>query len=541
METTTATGPVTAAGNHDDAAYDGFLARIQARFVGHARSGPLFRTDATGLWDAYLATFGDPERRQYHTCNACRHFVERYGALVVIDDEGRTTPAVWDEQDAPGEYLLAVRAMARLVRRARVTGVFLTSERVWGAPRTGAWRHLAVEPPPGVPYAATTMNAGQAAAEKREDFKNVLTALADITEAQLAQAVDLLRNDQLHRSEKVLGPAEWLLKLCRARLAVPHGERRRNVGWRMVATAPAGFCHPRSSMLGTLLDDIAAGMDFGTASRRFAEKMHPLKYQRPTAAPRAGAIERAEKVVEQLGIAGSLRRRYARLDELLPVWRPGERVSPGASAPLRDGVFSHLKARADASDVPMRGVPPVVMTWDKFFRTALPDAERIEMQAPSIGPYVAFLTAADPDAPPILQWDDPLIRNPVSCYAWVGGASASQFGLTGGAFHDVVAVTLLPHQWHGGGFDHQGRGAVFVAAGARDTRMPGLCLFPEMLRSELHGVRSVIEAHSKSAHPEGHDGPQAAGIALAAGGSWGLVLRLTTAGRQTVVRLDRWD
>ncbi len=542
METTTVSGSAGAAlGNQDDELYDNFLARVQARFAQLASSGSLFRTDATGLWEAYLATFPELDGvRQYHTCNACRHFIERFGDLVVIDEEGRTTPAVWDAADAPELYAAGIGEMERRVRRARVTGVFLCSEEVWGQPVTGTWRHLAVRPPAGIPYRGTTKNAGQAAAEKREDFKNVLTALADITEPQLAQAVDLLRTDLLQRSEKVLAPAEWLLKVCRARLAVPHGERRRNVGRRAVAAAPAGFCHPRSSMLGTLLDDIATGVEFPVAARRFAEKMHPLKYQRPTAAPRAGAIEQAERIVAELGIGPSLCRRYARPDELVALWRPQAEVQTADDVAVRGQVFAHLKARVNAVPV-MTNVPPVTMTWEKFARTVLPNVQQIAMQAPSVGPYVAFLTAVHPDAPPILQWDELLNRNPVSCYAWVGGSSAAQFRLTGGSFHEVSAVTLLPHQWHGGNYEHQGKGVVFVASAARDTRLPGLCLFPEMLRNELHGVRSVIEAHSKSSHPEGHEGEQAAGIALSASGAWGLVLRVTTEGRQSLVRLDRWD
>lgn len=53
-------------------------------------------------------------------------------------------------------------------------------------------------------------------------------------------------------------------------------------------------------MIGTLLDDIASGMSFDSVSRRFAEKMHPLQYQRPQAAPSAGNIAQAEKIVEKL-------------------------------------------------------------------------------------------------------------------------------------------------------------------------------------------------------------------------------------------------
>ena len=127
----------------------------------------------------------------------------------------------------------------------------------------------------------------------------------------LAQALKLLKSEALYRSEKVLGQAQWLYDLHRA---LPSRRNRDHVLWRAVAAAPAGFCHPRSSMIGTLLEDLAAGMPFDDVSRRFAEKMHPLLYQRPQAAPSAGNIAQAEKIVaafafvlrRTLGVGGPL-------------------------------------------------------------------------------------------------------------------------------------------------------------------------------------------------------------------------------------------
>ena len=44
--------------------------------------------------------------------------------------------------------------------------------------------------------------------------------------------------------------------------------------------------------------------------------MDPLKYQRPQVTPGTGNVARAEEIVEKLGIATSLKRRFARLEEL---------------------------------------------------------------------------------------------------------------------------------------------------------------------------------------------------------------------------------
>lgn len=523
-------------GNHDDADYDAYLARVNARFLANVGDSPapLFTTDAEGLWEAYLGAFDGPAR-QYHNCHACRQFIERFGGLVTIDETGRTASAIWSEEDAPEAYLPAVAAMARLARRGKVTGAFMSSDATWGSPVTGIWKHFHVRPPARLVYRRATLTAGQAMAEKREDFKTVMHALNEFTQPMIEQALTLLRTDALYRSEKVLGQAEWLHALHVARAAA-QGSNRANVVWRAVAQAPAGFCHPRSSMIGTLLEDIAAGMDFGDVSRRFAAKMHPLAYQRPQAAPSAATIAQAEKVMEQLGAAGSLARRFARLDEIRALWRPTVMPQPATT-----GVFGHLLPKGQGA-APMTGVPPVTMTWEKFQREVLPTAQRIEWYAPpSRQSFCGLVTAVNPDAPPILQWDREGARNPVSWYFWHGGSLPSEYGLATATWHDVEAVALKPSMWNGGQ-EHQGKGVLFVIAGARESRMHGSGLFPECLRSEFHGVRSVIEAYSRSAEIAGLHEPHAAGIMVSAGrDTWDVRLRVTSAGRPVEYRLDRWD
>lgn len=523
-------------GDRHDADYDGFLGRVNARFLANCADGakPLFTTDAENLWGLYLGSFTDPTERQYHDCHACRQFVERYGALATIDDDGMTAPAIWHEDDAPAAYKPAIAAMAKAVRRAKVTGVFLSSARVWGTPETGVWRHLAARPTASMVFERATQTAGRAMAEKREDFKTVMHALSEFTQPHLETALTLLKTDALYRSEKVLGQAEWLHALHVARAAA-HGAGKANAVWRAIATAPAGFCHPRSSMIGTLLEDIAAGKEFSEVSRAFAAKMHPLAYQRPQGAPTAGAIAAAEKVMQQLGAAGSLARRFARLDEVRALWRP----VPKKDEPPSGGVFGHLKPKR--AEAPSMAIPAQTMTWDKFQRTVLPTAERIEFLAPARGSYTALVTAVNADAPPILQWDREDARNPVSWYFWHGGSSAASFGLRGGQFVEVEAVALQPSMWNGG-HEHQGAGVLFVLAGARESKQAGAALFPEFLRAEFHGIRSVLEAYSLGASIEGMDEPHAAGMMVDKNEiSWDVTVRVWSAGRSLEYRLDRWD
>lgn len=533
MQTITneSTTPQLPRGNADDAAYVGHLSRIQERFFALASMDPLFETDAAGLWEAYLSAFPASER-QYHNCGSCKRFIEVYGGLVTILADGSTRSAIWSDDESLSEHERnAIAAILRAGRAAKVTGPFLSKESTWGWTPPSEWIHLHVTPPPSIVYKSNALTAGQAMAEKREDFKNVRRALGEFTAPMVNQALALLRSEALFRSEKVVGAAQWLSDLHAALDAAPK-HRRDNVLWRFVALAPAGFCHPRSSMIGTLLDDIAAGVSFEEAARKFRIKMDPSHYQRPQAAPSAGAIQAAEKLVEKLGIAPSLRRRFARLDELQTVWfaKPIDKETEAV------GVFGHLQPKVVAP-APSMVAPAQNITWEKFARTVLPTTTVIEANVPAQrASLFAILTAYDTEAPPILQWDAPERRNPFSWYTYQSGSPASQWAITGG-WNKVTAITLQPSMWNGG-FGHQSKGAVLILDGCKDTKTDqGNALFPEILKAELHGARSVIEAYSKTAKIEGYLEASACGLLIP-----GAHVRVTDGhGVKTEWRVDRWD
>lgn len=524
-------------GNRHETEYVGYLARAQARFRANIAEGkePIFTTDADELFPAYLATMPD-DRRQFHTCTACRHFVERFGGLVTIDETGQATSALWNVDDAPPEYRDGIAAMLKIVNRARVTGVFLSSDATWGTPKTGDWIHWGVVPPRSILHNHALLTAGQRMAEKREEFGMVCRGLADFTLPMIEQALTLLRTDALYRAEKVIGPAEWLRALHVARNGA-RKDRRENIVWRAVALAPSGFCHPRSSMVGTLLEDIASGMDFDEVSRRFKAKMHPLQYQRPTSEPSVGNIAQAEKVIATLKASGSLDRRFARIEECDLLWAP----AATKETPKTGGVFGHLHAKDAAPALSAMVAPAQAITFEKFRRVVLPDTIAMDVMVPTHGNFIGLLTAAQPDAPPILQWDSEERRNPVSHYVYNGGSPASSWGLIGGQWDRVTGLTLMAHQWYGGTFQNHAPGAIIIIDGAKDSRTgQGNALFPETLRSEFHAIRSTIEAYSRSAQIGGRDEASANGIQIGKSGAAHVRVTLTN-GTRAEYKIDRLD
>lgn len=513
--------------------YSALLIGVRASFdavaLAHTR---LFLTYADGLNDLYLDSL--PSERQVHNCHACRRFIEVYGGLVAITEAGEAIPAMWSHDGVPDFYRRAFEAVNDRVRRARVTSVFLTKQPVWGTPVTGSWAHMAVTAPTPLVYRESALTAGQAMAAAKENYRTVATALSEFTPPMLDQALRLLSADALARSERFIGPVRWL----RALHDRPKGRAGENVLWRSIALAPEGYCHPKASVIGPLLDDIAAGLPFDDIKARFDAKVHPLLYQRPQAAPTAGNIQAAEALVAKLGIAPSLERRFARLDELQTTWTPAAPAQP----PAGTGVFSHLKPKEAAAAVPPVNIPLATMTWEKFCRTVLPTAEQLEIAVPAHGGFIALTTAVHADAPPIMKWDREDERNPVAWYVYPGGSAATQWGLRAGAWARVTAIAPLPTLWGSRPSPFLGEGVVLVIEGAADSRDSGNALFPECLKEELHGARPTIEAYSRGAQIGGRDQASACGYDIRKGNRGAdCELRALSAGAWARYRIDRWD
>jgi hypothetical protein len=537
---------------HDEMSYTTFLQSVKDNFVDKVDNGkePLFTTDVdpAKLWSAYVRSFTKKAERQYHTCNTCRHFIERFAGLVTITERGTIFPAVLSIRTSDRTYQRAFDQMKDIVRGANVTGVFLSQDYTIGAPVTGPWQHLHLTLPDVYVTNSRTQTADQMVAEKLEEFGMVLRALNDYPLPIIRKALGVIKSDKLYRSEKVLGQAEWLFGLQQQISSSRITSRQsNNIIWRNVARAPSGFCHPRSSMIGTLLDDLAGGMAMDQVVQRFTDKMNPTKYQRPTSIPTAQTIAQAESIVAKLKAEGSLQRRTARLDDY-PLrknlrWVPPKRTE--RSTPVfKEGVFSGLSAKEPK---PIRStpvsLPATTITWERFSRTILPNADLIEYFAkPGRHAFGALTTAVNPKAPPILQWDFEKRRNPMAHYFHRRASSPETWGLKSNSFVQVTGISFAPWMWDDqAALAHQGAFVAFFLKDARDSQAVGLGLFPEILKKEFHSIRKVIEAYCNETPLEGRESGDACGILLSSGQQWYETFRVTAYGQTADYILDRWD
>ena len=527
--------------------YELFLVDIEDHFTdvlswsAENNNAPLFHTDAGDLFAVFLECLPD-NARQHYNCHACRRFVNAFGDLVYIAENGHHQPAIWPaEEKVPDFFKPAVRALRRSVVNARVNGVLITNSKILGTPKTGSWNHMAVAIPKLMQHHSPLRSCAQAAAEKAEDHRLLAQAVSGYSMETLNTAYQVLLSERLYRGERFLGNVEWLRSVKEKWAAARKrgGPAADNILWRESAIAPVGFCHISSSMVGTLLDDIGAGMSFDEAKARFDTKMDPLKYQRPQVAPSAGNIARAEEIVEKLGLAPSFKRRYARLEDIDAIWTPPKATAPAVKG---SGLFADLAAKTKQQKSTMV-MPEAVITFRKFTESVLPHAKKLELFLGSGQAFFgALVTAEDPDAPPIIAWDKPEHRNPVSWYVYSGGSFPVEWGLRVNQYVPVTAISLQPNLWQDG-FEKYGKGVFFILDGCRDLSWENCSagLFPEILSGSLHEVRATIEAYSAKHHPSEGNKATACGLRLQAGQKWNACFRVTTDAGESLYRLDRWD
>lgn len=510
----------------DDPAYGQFLERMRIHFascIEDSRNAQLFTTDASkrNVFDNLFLANLPADQRQHHNCSACRKFVEKFGSLVIISPSGKLIPVIWPP-DAPEMYQDAYRAIWNAISHARVTGVFLDEASVWGTPSNAdkhghTWEHFAVTPPPAYVY----RGAGQKMAAIRENYATVQRALAEVKPEVLDQALRVFEGGHVDRAEHFIGPVRWLRELHDR----PKGRPGENLLWRAVASAPEGYCHPRASVVWPLLESIIDGKSFEFIKRQFDDMVSPLRYQRPTEAPSAGTIKQAEEAFAALGLQTALERRFARMEDIQSfVWRPS---APAHPEEQHGGVFSHIKPKDAAPKVQPLNLPPVSMSWRKFKEEVLPNAERIEVQAPQgLAPFHAFTAAVHADAGRLLKWDREDHRNTVAWYTYAQGSSSPHWGMIYGSWYTVKAVIPFPTLWGDNPQPYLGEGDLIAIEGCLDSEHHGNAIFPETLRADLHGVRSVIEAYSKTAELGGRDENAVCGLAVRGGAFQAVSLRV---------------
>lgn len=512
----------------------------------HPKS-PIFHVDydhsSGSLSDVYETSY--PTRlRQEFTCITCRKFIRRFGDLALVDEQtGALLPLFWNPENHIEPFVGPISAVAKLFNGRKVADEFkvVPSKHHAGIKECGGWAHMSFDFPSSRVQAEDLY--GFSVAPAPELAAMLIQVLEDYDLDVVRRASLLLLEDKLAYADNHKASMRWLLDLKEGqshKLEAADVVARHNLLFQMAASSFLGCLRQlRSGAVGTLLSDVKENKSFREIQASWNRIAGPINYMRPTTAPTAGNISMAEKLFSSLGLTKEDMRREYLTPRGIPdnayIFRDYQYT---ALKTLRQSIFAHItpknasKEQHEQSNSPQTSrndIPPTSVSFSTFVRKILPTAQKVQYHLSREPIHLYFFITGLPDTKPLMQWHDD--TNRASWYTHIHPTSVENYGLSPD-WAPVSYIIPFPHLWDGipmtttfplsedtaaFKYYHSKNGFRYLVGldGITNLRDTELCLFPTLLKSEFHGVRSTIERYSKMGRVQVSDaGPIVGGVAI---------------------------
>ena len=425
-----------------------------------SKYGTAYQTDADKdkLWETYLESF-PPEKnpifrvRREHDCSCCRHFIKSIGGIVFIDDD-LNIHTIWEFKVDDPDYQVVVDAVDAYVRNCKIVQEFITNERHFGTDRSYErddgqiveWEHFYLDTPNAWIYRGReTLDSERS--HRRTSAEVFGRALTEITMDAIDSVLDLINDNTLYKGVEWREQMVSLKKLKEQFLAVQDGKKPLFV-WKASKTVGPVMSRIRNHSIGTLLVDLSADMELNEAVRRYEAIVAPANYKRPKAIFTKKMLEDAQKTITELGYMDSLRRRYARLDDitvnniLFANRDAAKRVKGG-------NVFEEMMADAKSSPKKFDRVQEIGI--EQFISDVLPGATSVEayLENRHERNMCSLIAPVNADAPSMFKWNNPF------SWAYSGNIADSDIKKNvKNAGGNVIADLRFSIQWNDGRVDH---------------------------------------------------------------------------------------
>lgn len=452
-----------------DRAIEPLVAVMQATAADVETKGPVFHASAIDrnlIFDTFVGELPLQWRRVVN-CNACKHFLQQYGGLCVVGEDGGLISLVFPSNVAtvPQYYKQSVQAVLRLFVGKSVGDEFKLQKdqsRTLGFPTKGGWNHMSVtlEQVPAV-RPLESMNS--------QDTNTSFTMLDRILKDNSAEVIKrthhIIHENQLPYAESHKAPIAFLHETAQ-KLASQNTENP--VAYKNLITKYARSTFPgcisslRGGMLGYLLECVNEGQDFETLKKNWMNKADPLSYMRPTAVPSVGNIESAERIFARMGYTPrDLERVFLTLDQVPQsaiLWTPSapdSLVSATSSITLAENehsakapkLFGHLLpspskiSKGSYEDAPLKDI-----SFRQFILKVLPTILTIEVLPPNPA-QLYFFTTGKPGTKPIMSFhSDAEGSHTASWYAW-GHPNSLSYASLQEKWTPIKAIITFPHMW----------------------------------------------------------------------------------------------
>lgn len=385
-----------------------FAKKVSDRFNDMQKHPRLFvvGTENRVIEQVYLDAFPEGTNQVYkvnreYDCSCCKNFLRNIGNVVAIVNGKVET--VWDIDGLEYPFDVVTAKLREWVLAQPITSLFASPETKYGNETTRQldngtvinWNHF-------YGIVVGTHYAGNSAAEKIGKFntnKGVFErGLKELTTDSLTDIIELIKSNSLYRGEEHLAAVRKFVTLQAAYNVAPNKEL---FVWANVHESGALF---RNTVIGTLAQDLSAGIELETAVRSFETKVAPTNYKRTTALITPMMVKNAMKTIDELGIEPSLHRRFATIEDVNVndvLW-----VNSTVKNQMKGAVETLLMSAATSSKPAPKTATQIGI--EEFMTTILPQVKEMEvLVSGSHQKNLMSITApADVAAPKIFMWDN---------------------------------------------------------------------------------------------------------------------------------------
>jgi hypothetical protein len=362
---------------------------------------PLFYVDIDRdeIFQQYLNGF-EEETKQSHNCNSCKSFLRQYAGVVAIIDNKRVS--IWDNIVAEPEYQKSVENLANYIHSLPITNVFLNEFAKCGTDsnldkvRGVQWNHFYFELPSKF---VNSRDIDAVRGRKRTNKETLMRSLEELTINTTETILDLIAQNSLYRGKEFESGLKNFLSLQKEYQTIDDKE---NYCWLKSTELPESACNIRGTAIGTLLVDLSEDkMDLDGCVTKFERLVAPSNYKRPTALVTPKMVEQAKEKLTELGLLGSLERRYANETDLSV-----ENILHTENSSVVTDVFGEIAKDTLVNPKTFSKVDEV--TIEDFIKKVLPTSKSIEVLVENshLPNFVSLLTSCEKETPSLFKWDN---------------------------------------------------------------------------------------------------------------------------------------
>lgn len=387
-----------------------FSAEVHQRYSAMAAAGELYTT-LTGdeLWAAYLGAFPEGSNpifreRTEHDCSCCRNFIKNLGGLVAVGADGHVS-TVWDTSSAlPEPYGAVADAMREAVLGAKISGIFRTKERSYGAAtsleqsgdKVITWNHFHGKVAPR----HLTNTPDQVRGEYATGTQVLKRGLEELQPSAFDTVIYLIKGNNLYRGEENLQAVERFQKIQRMYNSGTQADKELLVA--INGDSPAARF--RNTAIGTLLVDLSEGVELEKAVASFESKVAPTNYKRTTALVTERMIKDALQTIEDLGLESALERRHAVIGDVNVndvLW-----VDNAVRGQMKGGLAGLMEGAAKRKDIDVSKAEDISIS--DFMSQVAPTAQGMDVFfANNLQSNLVSLTApVHADVSQLFKWDN---------------------------------------------------------------------------------------------------------------------------------------